>query len=1097
MVPSAAVESSASNPVDSALTVPASAEPTGVVAPVQPTPAPTVSTGVVASAQSAPVSAEQTGVVAPVQPTSASAEPTGVVAPAQSVPVSTEPTEVIAPAAVGNATFEVNEKKEFTPDARPVVSDQFMNGGVQGTIVNRMGRTPLAGAVLTLSQNGQVYASVVSDADGRFLIDGLADGIYDVKVTNPGFLEVNLNVTVEGYVKNMAFVGMVMEQVVTEVDDSNFAEFDMDDSGFEDSPSILFESNDPFTSIASFGFSNIRFKNRGYTNESQDVYLSGVKMNDAITGYSPYSLWSGLNEATRSKETTVGLESSDYAYGGYNGVTNIHGTPSSVRPGWRFSALTNSALYRLRLMATYASGELDNGWSYAFNVSARIGGNDWVKGVYYRNFAYYAGVEKKFGDMHRLSLVTFAAPGQRGAQNASTQEVYNLTGDNMYNSNWGYQNGKVRNARVRKTFEPVTFLKYTVTPSDKLEASAIVLWRTGKNGYTALDWYDAADPRPDYYRNLPSYYFMTDPDYDRSNLEKSLWAKDAWVNLVPEYTHLNWDRLYNVNYNNEDADGVRRAKYVIEERRVDQNDFNFSASVRWAPLRKFTLTGGLDFKLNRTEYYKVLDDLLGGEYYLDIDQFAERDYASSPAMVQNDLEFYLINGGAKVLREGDKYGYDYYANVRNANAWANLNYDLGAFKANLGLKAGYSTFWREGLVRKGLFAGLNENGGEFIVDGHNLTNYEMVNGQKTPITSKGKSARPEFFTYSAKLGLQYHFLGGHRIYANGGYFNDAPTFAQSFISPRTRNSLVPNLETMKTVSADLNYQFSNNGYNVRVTGFFTKIMDQTDMMSFYDDSQNSFTNFAMSGIDQRHMGVELGFKVPLPLKGLSMEGAVSWGEYVYTSIPRMTQTVDNSAEVIFDNQMVPFWSYSPVFKKDASSGQYIYASSDLDESGMPLPGSMPMVKEYKNHYVPSTPQLASSLGLNYRTNSYWFFEIDAQYFANSYLDMNPLYRTDMAVAGPDKIVTPVEIEYMTAQEKFDPVFLLNASVGKSWYINRKYNFGFSLNVQNITNNRNVKTGGYEQTRLIDSKSMERYYRFDSKYFYMQGINYMLNLYFRF
>ena len=156
-----------------------------------------------------------------------------------------------------------------------------------------------------------------------------------------------------------------------------------------------------------------------------------------------------------------------------------------------------------------------------------------------------------------------------------------------------------------------------------------------------------------------------------------------------------------------------------------------------------------------------------------------------------------------------------------------------------------------------------------------------------------------------------------------------------------------------------------------------------------------------------------------------------------------------------------------------------------------------IVDRYQKHYVPSTPQLAADLGLNYRTNSYWFFEIDAQYFADSYLDMNPLYRTDMAVGGPDKISTPVEVEYMAAQEKFDPVFLLNASVGKSWYINRKYNFGFSLNVQNITNNRNVKTGGYEQTRLIDSKSMERYYRFDSKYFYMQGINYMLNLYFRF
>ena len=247
-------------------------------------------------------------------------------------------------------------------------------GGVKGKVVNRAGRAPIAGAELVLSQNGEIVASAKTDAEGSFLVEGLQNGIYDLKVTASGFLDANVNVTVEGYIKDLIFVGMVLEQIVADVDDSNFAEFDMDDSGFEDAPSILFESNDPFTSIASFGFSSIRFKNRGYTNESQDVYLSGIRMNDAITGYSPYSLWSGLNEATRSKESTVGIEASDYGFGGYNGVTNIHGTPSSVRPGWRFSALTNSALYRLRLMATYASGELDNGWSYAFNVSARIGG---------------------------------------------------------------------------------------------------------------------------------------------------------------------------------------------------------------------------------------------------------------------------------------------------------------------------------------------------------------------------------------------------------------------------------------------------------------------------------------------------------------------------------------------------------------------------------------------------------------------------------------------------------------------------------------------------------------------------------------------------
>ena len=965
-------------------------------------------------------------------------------------------------------------------------------GGVKGTVVNRAGRQPIAEAELVISQRGEKVASAVSGADGKFLIENLPNGMYDMTVKAAGFLDANVNVTVEGYVKDMMFVGMVIEQVVMDVDDSNFAEFDMDDSGFEDAPSILFATNDPFTEIVSYGFSNIRFKNRGYTSESQDVYLTGIRMNDAITGYSPYSLWSGLNEAMRSTEATTGNEVSDYGYGGYNGVTNIHAVPSSVRTGWRFSALTNSALYRLRLMATYSSGELDNGWAYAFNVSARLGGNDWVKGIYYRNFAYYAGVEKKFGDIHKLSLVTFAAPGQRGAQNASTQEVYDHIGDNMYNSNWGYQNGKLRNARVRKTFEPITFLKYTATPNDDTEVSMTLLWRTGKNGYTAMDWYDAPDPRPDYYRNLPSYYYMENEDYNRNNFEKAAWAKDAWMNDIAEYTHLNWDRLYNINWNNYDANGLRRSKYAVEERRVDQNDINYDLHIKSAVNRYLTLFGGINFKWNRTEYYKKMDDLLGGDYYLNIDQFAERDFASSPTMVQNDLDYYMEHGEAQVLKQGDKYGYDYYAHVRKANIWANGSFNFGGLKADLALEAGYETFWREGLVRKGLFAGLDDNGEELVFNGQVLTAYDPKTGEA--ITSKGNSEVSKFLTYSAKLGLQYHFDGGHRIYATGGYFNDAPTFAQSFISPRTRNSIVPNLTTVKTMSADLNYQYSNNGYNVRVTGFWTNIADQTDMMSFYDDSQNSFVNFAMSGIDQRHIGMELGFKIPVLVQGLSVEGALSWGEYIYTSIPRMTMTVDNSAEIVYDNETVPYWASSPIFSKKVENGQTIY----LDAAGNPTTDVNAVeVKGYQKHYVPSTPQLAADLGLNYRTNSYWFFELHGQYFANSYLDMNPLYRTDMITAGPDGIVTPVEIDDLTAQERFAPVFQLNASIGKSWYIDRKYNFGFSLNLQNLTNHRAVKTGGYEGTRLIDSKTMERYYKFDSKYFYMQGFNYMLNLYFRF
>lgn len=955
---------------------------------------------------------------------------------------------------------------------------------LKGTVVNRAGRTPVSNAELLVYSGQDLVASRYSSADGTFIVDGLVSGNYTLKVNAPGFMPSQVNVKMEGFDKDLMFVSLVPSQAVNDIDESNFAEFDMDDSGYEDAPSIIY-GNDIYTNIAGYDFSAVRFKNRGYNSESQDVYLSGVKMNDALTGYSPWSLWSGLNEAMRSKEATVGLESSEYGVGGVNGVTNILGTASYVRPGFRFSALTNSALYRLRLMASYASGELDNGWSYAFNISARLGGNDWVDGVYYRSFAYYGSVEKKFNDMHRLSFTIFATPGQRGAQNASTQEVYDLVGSNMYNSNWGYQNGKMRNARVRKTHEPVMILKYTANPLENLEATATLLYRTGKNGYTALDWYDAPDPRPDYYRYLPSYFYMENEDYDRVDMEKAGWATEAWQYNINGTQHINWDRLYNVNYNNITDSGLRRSKYALEERRTDQNDINLAGNVKWRANSWFSLTGGLNLKWNRTEYYKIMNDLLGGDYYLNIDQFAERDFASSPTMIQNDLDYFLAHGSAQQISQGGKYGYDYYANVRNAEIWATGNFERGNFKGYASFEGGYTTFWREGLVRKGLFAGLDDNGQEIVYDGKVITSYDS---KGNVISSKGKSESPEFFTYKAKAGASWFFTGGHRVYANAAYMTDAPTFTQSFISPRTRNTLVSDLRVSKTFSADLNYQFTRNGYDIRVTGFYTKINDQTDVMSFYDDSQNSFTNFAMSGIDQRHAGIEVGFKVPVPVKGLSVQGVLSWGEYIYTSTPRMTQTVDNSASVIFENEPIPYWSSHPVYKKDVVDGIATYAT-DADGNYI--------VEKNQKHYVPSTPQLAASLGLNYRSNSYWFADINVNYFGNSYLDMNPLYRTDLATAGPDGVVTPAEIEYMTAQEKFDPVFLLNASVGKSWYINRKYNIGFSLELKNILNNRSVKTGGYEQTRLIDSKSGERYYKFDSKYFYMSGMNYMLNLYFRF
>ena len=176
---------------------------------------------------------------------------------------------------------------------------QKPTGGVKGTVVSRTDRAPIQNAAITLVQGTVTVAETVTDEQGAFLIPHLENGMYDLVVNAAEYLETRVNVTVnDGYVKNLFTISLTL--VKSEVTDEFFEEFDMDDTGYADTPTILFGQNDVFNNIAGYNFSSVRFRARGYASETQDVYVAGVRLNDAVTGYSPYSLWSGLNEATRT-----------------------------------------------------------------------------------------------------------------------------------------------------------------------------------------------------------------------------------------------------------------------------------------------------------------------------------------------------------------------------------------------------------------------------------------------------------------------------------------------------------------------------------------------------------------------------------------------------------------------------------------------------------------------------------------------------------------------------------------------------------------------------------------------------------------------------
>ncbi len=117
---------------------------------------------------------------------------------------------------------------------------------------------------------------------------------------------------------------------------------------------------------------------------------------------------------------------------------------------------------------------------------------------------------------------------------------------------------------------------------------------------------------------------------------------------------------------------------------------------------------------------------------------------------------------------------------------------------------------------------------------------------------------------------------------------------------------------------------------------------------------------------------------------------------------------------------------------------------------------------------------------------------------DAYVNLSPIRHE----ALPDlweKYPTLEELEakmgQLAEQDKLKDAFVLNASVGKLVYINRKISMNFNLNVENILNNKNIQTYAYQQGRF-DYTNYDST-KYPNKYFYAQGIKVYLNVGIRF
>ena len=331
---------------------------------------------------------------------------------------------------------------------------------MQVKVIDAKTEDPVVAAYI--NANGTEY---FTDSDGLVTLENVKDPL-NISISKAGF-------TSQTFVVN-DIAGMSMYSILLVPSSaSNLIILDesqlQEDEGSASVSSLLGASRDPFLSAAAFNFGAVRFRVRGYENNMSETMINNLPMTTLHNGRVPFNFWGGLNDVFRNNTTTLGLDHSEFTYGNLNGANNIDISAGSQWQQTRISYASSNRSYRNRLMGTYSTGEIKNGWAFTVSGSRRWADEGYVEGTFYDNWSYFAGAEKKFNDKHSVSVTFFGAPVHRGSGSGSLIEMYELAGSNYYNPNWGYLDGEKKSARNWKTHAPVLSINHEAKLNEKLK----------------------------------------------------------------------------------------------------------------------------------------------------------------------------------------------------------------------------------------------------------------------------------------------------------------------------------------------------------------------------------------------------------------------------------------------------------------------------------------------------------------------------------------------------------------------------------------------------------------------------------------------------
>ncbi len=562
-------------------------------------------------------------------------------------------------------------------------------------------------------------------------------------------------------------------------------------------PELLKATPGVTVSRAGGGYGDSRIAIRGFNSNNLALLINGLPVQDPEAGKIYWNDWAGLADVTTSMQVQRGLSASRVAVPSLGGTINISTKSLESQEGGTVAQSIGS-YGASKTAISYATGLTPSGWATSFLLSRSTGDGN-AEGLYYTGYSYFANVSKVLSKDQTLSI-NFMGASQSHGQRYTYQTINTYRaapqGEQRFNSDWGILNGKTYSAEINRYNKPLLSINHD--------------WKIDANTSLSTVLYGS-------YGTGAAVYL--------TGAQAGLNPGGSAPRLGDFYSPIDFNAI--VNTNKASADGST-ATY-INQAQNNHKQYGLISTFK-KHITNIDLLAGIDLRgYNRQNYY-VLNNLLGGQYWVD----------------NSD-----VNNPNRHTVAGDKINQNYNYDIFSEGVFAQAEY----------VKDAWSAF--------------------ITVGGNNTSNRKTDFFDYLNSNPSRQSPWVNFIGFQVKGGANFNIDEQNNIFANIGTVEKPPLVATIF--PNAKTTGINDTKTLeKLFSYELGYGFKSAMFSTNINLYRSQYNDRAKLIAGPANQDGSIPYGNINGINELHQGIEVDAKFR-PVKTVTLSGMLSIGDYHYTS----------------------------------------------------------------------------------------------------------------------------------------------------------------------------------------------------------------------